>query len=77
MALALVLFPRAARAAIAWFLHDNVLTQEVECCRYVDEQFGGVEQLRKDILIDFFRSAFDGSGADNFYDAVSPTDRHP
>lgn len=38
--------------------------------KYVDEQFGGVAKLRKDILIDFFRSAFDGSGADNFYDAV-------
>ena len=42
--------------------------------RYVDEQFGGCDRLRKDILIDFFRSAFDGSGADNFYDAGSCID---
>ncbi len=29
---------------------------------------------RQDILVDFFRSAFDGSGADNFYDAGSCID---
>jgi hypothetical protein len=40
----------------------------------VDEGFGGLAKLRKDILYDFFRSAFDGSGADNFYDAGSCID---
>jgi len=40
----------------------------------VDEGFGGLSKLRKDILYDFFRSAFDGSGADNFYDAGSCID---
>ena len=40
----------------------------------VDDGFGGLETLRKDILYDFFRSAFDGSGADNFYDAGSCID---
>lgn len=40
----------------------------------VDDNFGGLEKLRKDILHDFFRSAFDGSGADNFYDAGSCID---
>lgn len=35
----------------------------------IDTGYGGLEKLRKDILFDFFRSAFDGSGADNFYDA--------
>jgi hypothetical protein len=40
----------------------------------VDEGFGGLHKLRKDILYDFFRSAFDGSGADNFYDAGSCID---
>lgn len=39
--------------------------------RYVDQSFGGLEKLRKDILVDFFRHAFDGSGADNFFDAGS------
>lgn len=35
----------------------------------IDTGYGGLETLRKDILFDFFRSAFDGSGADNFFDA--------
>jgi len=41
---------------------------------FVSSGFGGVEQLKKDILYDFFKSAFDGSGADNFYDAGSCID---
>jgi hypothetical protein len=41
---------------------------------FVDDQFGGLEKLKKDILYDFFRSAFDGSGADNNYDAGSCVD---
>mmetsp|Transcript_3287 Transcript_3287/g.4812 ORF Transcript_3287/g.4812 Transcript_3287/m.4812 type:complete len:582 (+) Transcript_3287:190-1935(+) len=40
----------------------------------VDSGYGGLDKLRKDILWDFFRSAFDGSGADNFYDAGSCID---
>lgn len=44
--------------------------QEKEGVRYlIDTGYGGLEKLRKDILYDFFRSAFDGSGADNFFDA--------
>jgi len=42
--------------------------------KLVRDGFGGVEQLKKDILYDFFKSAFDGSGADNFYDAGSCID---
>jgi hypothetical protein len=42
--------------------------------RYIDQSFGGLEKLRKDILVDFFRHAFDGSGADNFFDAGSCID---
>ncbi|KAJ1469307.1 hypothetical protein T484DRAFT_1852184 [Baffinella frigidus] len=41
---------------------------------YIDSTFGGPDTLRKDILYDFFKSAFDGSGADNFYDAGSCID---
>jgi len=41
---------------------------------YVQDTFRGVEQCRKDILLDFFRSAFDGSGADNYFDAGSCID---
>lgn len=38
---------------------------------YIDSTFGGVERCRKVILADFFRHGFDGSGADNFFDAGS------
>jgi len=41
---------------------------------YIDSTFGGKEKLRKEILSDFFRHAFDGSGADNFFDAGSCID---
>ena len=40
----------------------------------VNTGYGGMEKLRKDILHDFFTSAFDGSGAENFYDAGSCID---
>ena len=33
---------------------------------YVNSVFGSVEGCRKAVLLDFFRHAFDGSGADNF-----------
>eukprot|EP01117_Protostelium_nocturnum_P003851 TRINITY_DN1511_c0_g1_i2.p1 TRINITY_DN1511_c0_g1~~TRINITY_DN1511_c0_g1_i2.p1 ORF type:complete len:611 (+),score=264.07 TRINITY_DN1511_c0_g1_i2:96-1928(+) len=42
--------------------------------RYVQSTFGGPEVLKKTILADFFKHAFDGSGADNFYDAGSCID---
>ena len=42
--------------------------------RYIQDSFGGVEALKKTILCDFFRHAFDGSGADNFFDAGSCID---
>jgi hypothetical protein len=42
--------------------------------KMVDTGFGGFKTLRMDILYDFFRSALDGSGADNFYDAGSCID---
>ncbi|KAI8065673.1 hypothetical protein BC940DRAFT_326861 [Gongronella butleri] len=41
---------------------------------YIDRRFQGIDQCRKTILADFFRGAFDGSGADNFYDAGSCID---
>mmetsp|Transcript_29193 Transcript_29193/g.73271 ORF Transcript_29193/g.73271 Transcript_29193/m.73271 type:complete len:589 (-) Transcript_29193:107-1873(-) len=40
---------------------------------YIDS-FGGVKALQRLILADFFRHAFDGSGADNFFDAGSCID---
>lgn len=41
---------------------------------YIEKVFGGAEACKKKILVDFFRHAFDGSGADNFYDAGSCID---
>lgn len=41
---------------------------------YVDDEFGGIEECKKEILSDFFRHGFDGSGADNFFDAGSCID---
>eukprot|EP01023_Acetabularia_acetabulum_P017046 TRINITY_DN18456_c0_g3_i1.p1 TRINITY_DN18456_c0_g3~~TRINITY_DN18456_c0_g3_i1.p1 ORF type:complete len:652 (-),score=82.91 TRINITY_DN18456_c0_g3_i1:306-2261(-) len=42
--------------------------------QYVQQAFGNQERCRKLILLDFFRHAFDGSGADNFFDAGSCID---
>jgi hypothetical protein len=41
---------------------------------YVQATFGGVEQAQRLILADFCRHAFDGSGADNAFDAGSCVD---
>lgn len=41
---------------------------------YVQETFGGVEQAQRLVLADFCRHAFDGSGADNAFDAGSCVD---
>ena len=50
------------------------LCKDPEVASYVESAFGGVEACRKAILLDFFRHAFDGSGADNFFDAGSCID---
>lgn len=42
--------------------------------KYVKAYYSDVHQCRKQILTDFFRFAFDGSGADNFFDAGSCID---
>jgi len=41
---------------------------------YIEDDFGSVENLYTEILGDFFRHGFDGSGADNFFDAGSCID---
>ncbi len=52
------------------------LIRQPSCCNrsYINEAFGGPEKLRRDVLYDFFRYGFDGSGADNFFDAGSCVD---
>ncbi|KZT50877.1 hypothetical protein CALCODRAFT_504207 [Calocera cornea HHB12733] len=41
---------------------------------YAESEYGGVEKLVREILCDFFRHAFDGSGADSYFDAGSCID---
>lgn len=54
-------------------LLDSVL-RDPFAYSWAESQFGSVESLKKTILVDFFRHAFDGSGSDNFYDAGSCID---
>ena len=41
---------------------------------YFDDEFGGVDNCCREILADFFRHGFDGSGAGNYFDAGSCID---
>ena len=41
---------------------------------YIKSTFGSAAECRKAILSDLFKHGFDGSGADNFYDAGSCID---
>ncbi|KAJ2370016.1 hypothetical protein H4S01_000649 [Coemansia sp. RSA 2610] len=52
----------------------ETLDPSSNAARFVDSAYGGKERACKVILADFFRSAFDGSGADNFFDAGSCID---
>ena len=45
------------------------LVADAAIASYVDSAFGGPDRLVKTVLADFFRHGFDGSGADNFFDA--------
>mmetsp|Transcript_9483 Transcript_9483/g.22114 ORF Transcript_9483/g.22114 Transcript_9483/m.22114 type:complete len:398 (+) Transcript_9483:439-1632(+) len=42
--------------------------------KWVQKEFGSAQQLQRAILTDFFRHGFDGSGANNYYDAGSCID---
>lgn len=50
------------------------IKEKPEIFKFINDTFGGIEACRKLILCDFFRHAFDGSGADNFFDAGSCID---
>lgn len=59
----------------------NIVIQNIDqlmkdpgLAHYIDHTFGGKENLRKNILLDFFRFGFDGSGADDFFSAGSCID---
>jgi len=43
---------------------------------YIDVEYGSLDRLYLAILSDFFRHAFDRTGADNFYDVGSCIDGH-
>jgi hypothetical protein len=55
---------------------DNIdkIYRKTSTKHYIDKVFGGDKDLKKQILTDFFRFGFDGSGADNFIDAGSCID---
>ncbi|TFK99154.1 hypothetical protein BDV98DRAFT_511020 [Pterulicium gracile] len=50
------------------------LTDKPALASYLDDEFGSADNAIREILADFFRHAFDGSGADNFFDAGSCID---
>lgn len=54
--------------------HLDELNNDKGISLYIEKEFGGLETLKKTILADFFKYAFNGSGADNFFDAGSCID---
>lgn len=53
---------------------DTLCASSAGLNRYIEKTFGGAAKLKSAILADFFREAFDGSGADNFFEAGSCID---
>lgn len=53
---------------------DELAANEPGVEAYIKACFGSVNECKRTILADFFKHAFDGSGADNFYDAGSCID---
>jgi len=66
--------PRFLRPLVLTLDKIPQLSQSSEGMKTYIDSFGGVRVLHKLILADFFRHAFDGSGADNFFDAGSCID---
>lgn len=52
----------------------EVAEDDRKIAKYIDNTFGGVERARKIILHDFFKHAFDGSGASDWFSAGSCID---
>lgn len=53
---------------------QEVADDDAHLASYISSTFGGVEAARKTILRDFFRHAFDGSGASDWFSAGSCID---
>ncbi|KAH7887362.1 hypothetical protein F5I97DRAFT_1925819 [Phlebopus sp. FC_14] len=51
-----------------------VVSEKPALRSYIEDEFGSTENCIQEILADFFRHGFDGSGADNFFDAGSCID---
>eukprot|EP01113_Clastostelium_recurvatum_P026869 TRINITY_DN3228_c0_g1_i3.p1 TRINITY_DN3228_c0_g1~~TRINITY_DN3228_c0_g1_i3.p1 ORF type:complete len:288 (+),score=47.50 TRINITY_DN3228_c0_g1_i3:106-969(+) len=66
--------PRILNPLAIGIVRLDEVTKDPEVANYVERAFGSVKNLRRIILGDFFRHAFDGSGADNFFDAGSCID---
>lgn len=66
--------PRILNPLVITLDRVQELAEDPQLEYYINQVFGGVERIRKDILRDFFRFAFDGSGADSFFEAGSCID---
>lgn len=66
--------PRIINPVVLTVEEVDKIAKDPALKEYVDKTFGGCEALKKEILADFFRYGFDGSGADNFFDAGSCVD---
>lgn len=66
--------PRILNPLVITLDRVQELAEDPQLEYYITQVFGGVERIRKDILRDFFRFAFDGSGADSFFEAGSCID---
>mmetsp|Transcript_6230 Transcript_6230/g.9842 ORF Transcript_6230/g.9842 Transcript_6230/m.9842 type:complete len:544 (+) Transcript_6230:128-1759(+) len=53
---------------------SNALPKDQALTTLVQQKYGSIENAQRAILHDFFRHAFDGSGADNFFEAGSCID---
>ncbi|ORY07331.1 hypothetical protein K493DRAFT_202209 [Basidiobolus meristosporus CBS 931.73] len=66
--------PRILNPIVACLDRIDELVRNPELNSYLEETWGGADALRKEILADFFRYAFDGSGGANFFEAGSCID---
>jgi len=66
--------PRIINPIVRVIEEIDVLDQDDSLHTYFDERWNGKESLKIKILCDFFKHGFDGSGADNYFDAGSCID---
>jgi hypothetical protein len=66
--------PRILNPIVIALRQLNNLMENPQLRDYIEDKFGSVDRCKQDILCDFFKYAFDGSGADNFFDAGSCID---